>query len=142
MNKKIFASTVFVALLIVAVYSSVGTDVSAKGDTSKFAEEFANEFGLSEEEVQNFIDEMRADRFAQVQEDREERLRERIENGDLTEEQMQEILDMHAMHVAELDSYQYLSIEEREDMLTDHHNTMKIWADENGIDLATMGMHR
>jgi len=142
MNKKIFASTVFVALLIVAVYSSVGTDVSARGDASTFAEEFANEFGLNEEEVQNFIDEMRADRFAQVQENREERLRERVESGDLTEEQMQEILDMHGMHNAEMDSYQYLSIEEREDMLTDHHNAMKIWADKNGVDLPMIGMHR
>lgn len=143
MNKKFVASAVLVAIMFIAIYGGVTPEVEAdRDDSSDFVKRLSDKFNLDEDEVSSFMQEVRADRFATMSEHFRDNLLFSVEQGQLTEAQMEELLDMHGMHIAEVDSYNSLTVDERQEMMTDHRYAMKIWADENGVDFDAIHMGR
>ena len=68
-----------------------------------FIQGLSEHFGLSETEVQNFVDEQRADRNAYKLQAFEENLQQAVDEGVITEEQMQAFLDkQEEMYAARL----------------------------------------
>lgn len=141
MNKNFVASAVLVALMFIAMYGVSTPDVEAdRGDQSDFVKKFSDKFNLPEDEVSSFMQEIRADRFANIHEHFQERLAKLVEEGKMTEDQMEELVQMHGMHWAEMDSYVSLTVDERNEMMNEHHMAMKVWADENGVDFRAIHM--
>ena len=145
-NNKFIAPVVVTLILIVAAVST--TAISAHGFSEKgdLASKFAERFNLDEGEVESFFNEQKADHFANMQTVLEERLQKAVKNGKLTEEQKQEWLEMNEEFVTEMDSYSELNHEERMEMISQHHDQMRIWFDQNGVDKGTLmpiigGMH-
>ena len=87
----------------------------------------AERFGLSEDEVKDAFDEIRAENQAMMQTRHEERLQEAVNAGVITEEQKQLILDKQEEMRAQ-----------NQERRQEHQAEMEAWASENGIDLTAM----
>lgn len=123
---KIKSSLVIAALILVAALSYGGSQILADSETDTyppFVETLANKLGIGEDEVADVFDEIRADHFAQMQEDRNDRLTQAVSDGVLTEEQKSALL----LKWEDLQT-------ERDQEMEDHRNEMKIFFDELGID--------
>lgn len=90
-------------LLALAVLTlTIGTGIFsvnlAKADDESyppFVEALSAKFGLNEQEVETFIAEQHADRQAYRMQTFEESLQEAVEDGVITSDQMQDLLDKH-----------------------------------------------
>ena len=87
----------------------------------------AEKFGLSEDEVKDAFDEIRAENQVEMQTRQEERLGEAVSDGVITEEQKQLILDKQEEMRAQ-----------NQERRREHQAEMEAWASEHGIDLAAM----
>jgi hypothetical protein len=121
MNVKIIIPALVLAILGLGAY---GVSQVYAGESSDqylpIVQRLSEKLGVSEEKVEASFDEMRAEKQVQMQARFEERLDQMIEDGDLTQEQKQAILDKHQ-------ELQTKYLQEREEL--------KVWAEENGIDL-------
>ena len=79
----------------------------------------AERFGLNEDEVEEVFDEIRADRFAQMQQAHEDGLNQAVEDGVITQEQKNALLAKH---------------EEKSQERQQHREEMQAWFEEEGID--------
>jgi len=102
-------------------------------------QKIAERFGLDENDVEAVFDEMHAEHHAELQMRFEERLDKAVEDGLITEEQKQLILDKHeelqAERQANMESFRNLTPEERQEKMAAQKAELDNWAQENGIDL-------
>lgn len=118
MNKKILIPTLGLAALV--GLGALGVSAVKANDTGNgFVQRIAERFGLNEEEVSTFVQEMREERKTQMQTSMEERLDQAVADGVITEEQKQALLDKKADMWAEKEQ---------------HREEMQAWFEEQGID--------
>ena len=136
--------------LVIPVLALVLLTSVSYGATQALAEESGNfpplvarlveRFNLNEDEVGEVLDEFKGEHHLRMQERMEARLSELINDGEITEEQKQAILDKHAEMRAdheELKSkWSSMTDDERLALHEAHRDQMEAWAEENGLDLS------
>ncbi len=140
-HKKMIIPAITLAAL--GLVSFVGIrSIDAKGyGYSPMAEKIAEKFNLNSGEVEAVFEANRAERREQMGERQEERLVQAVLDGKITEEQKQAILAKKAEMQVDREQMLNLPDQEREANREKHQEEMKIWAEENGIDMAQfMGM--
>ena len=134
-----------VAAAAVATITGVGaigaSHVNAQSaDNSTRAQEFAERFGLSEDEVQAYFDEKRAERQGNREERRQEHLQSLVDDGVITEEQKSLLEEKFAelKDAREGVNFRELSDEEKEALKEEKEQRkaeFEQWAEDNGINL-------
>lgn len=94
-SKKYLLALAVLTLTIGAGIFSVNLAKADDGSYPPFVEAFSVKFGLNEEEVATFFDEQRAERHANRMQNFEENLQQAVDDGVITSDQMQELLDKH-----------------------------------------------
>lgn len=145
MKKALYILPVTALILGATVlYTSTQASAFGRGDGS-FVSELAGKLGLSEDQVQTTFDELRADHHAQMLQNFEDRLDQAVEEGQITQEQKQLILEkheeMHAKHQELKDNWQDLDKDEFRGLMQTHHQEMQQWAQDNDIDLSGIFPH-
>jgi len=123
---RVKSSLVIAALILVAALSYGGSQIFADSETNTyppFVENLADKLGIPTDEVADVFDEIRADHFAQMQEDHEDGLSQAVTDGILTEEQK----------IALLAKWEELQTE-REQEMEDRRAEMQTFFNELGID--------
>lgn len=93
MNKKNILPMVVLSLVAIAgtVYA---TGVSASfGKGQEMTNQLAEKLGVEESKVESAMDEIRSEREAEVKAEQEERLQQAVDDGKITAEQKQALLD-------------------------------------------------
>jgi DNA-binding transcriptional regulator YhcF (GntR family) len=117
---KISLALAAIALLGTLGYGATVAVVKAnEGSSHPVIQVLAERFGLNEDEVEEVFDEVRAEHFAQMQQTKEEMLNQAVEDGVITEEQKQAMLDKFAQNQTER---------------VQHKEEMQAWFKEQGID--------
>lgn len=141
-KKYLIVPAVAVGLIAVLAFSSVDKVSAHMGGSGNqnLATVIAQKFGLQEEQVaqalQEYHSEQMETRHQEMKDRLEQRLAAEVQEGSLTEGQVQAILEKHEeMHerMEELRE-QDLSPEDMREMHADVREEMQTWADENGID--------
>ncbi|MFC1649790.1 hypothetical protein ACFL2C_03720 [Patescibacteria group bacterium] len=113
------------------------------GDYPPIVQKLAEKFGLNEDEVASVFEENREEHYAQMQAKFTERLDEAVASDQITTEQKELILqkqeELRAFRQENHDAAMEMSPEERHEFHENHRNELKIWANENGIDLDVFG---
>lgn len=131
------------AAAIVAGAGVIGTrTVMAQGvrdNQLPIIERLAARFGLDQTEVGQVFEEVRTERQAQRQAEIETRLQEAVDNGQITTEQKQLILDKHQemgqFQRGQQGNWKELSPGERQAQAEQHRAEIETWCQENGIDV-------
>lgn len=141
-----FARNAAIAIAVIAV-AGLGTSIAfahGAGDGSSFAEKFAERFDLDQADVQTFVDEMRAEHHSRHEAMAEERLNQLIEDGELTDEQAQLLLNKRAELKAEMEANRELlkdaTPDERHELMQEKIDELRDWADANDIDFKYLRM--
>lgn len=120
MKSRITLALAAIALLGTVGYGATIAVVRAQeGDSHPMIQALAERFGLNEDEVKEVFEDIHADHFAQMQESKENRLNQAVEDGVLTEGQKQALLD---------------KFEEKRNHKEEHKQEMDAWFEEQGID--------
>ena len=127
-------SLVLVALGSFAFLQNVSADDTS--DLPPFAQRLAERFGLNQDEVTTFMEEMHEERQANRQQAMEDRLNQAVEDGKLTFEQKTELLQKMEDWHANREDFRDLTREERQAQHEAHRAEMQEWAEANGIDLS------
>ncbi len=120
MKKKVTYALAAVALLGAIGYST--TIAVVRADTTSnhpMIQALAERFGLNEDEVEEALDEIRADHFAKMQQAHEDRLNQAVEDGVITEDQKSALMEKH---------------EEMAQEREQNRDEMRTWFEEQGID--------
>jgi hypothetical protein len=83
----------------------------------------AEKLGLNEEEVEEALDEIKADKYAQMQQSKEDMLQDAVGDGVITEEQKQALLE----------KYEDMWVEKKQEW-QQHKEEMDAWFEQEGID--------
>jgi hypothetical protein len=137
--KKVLAGGLM-AIAAVALLATTFSAVSAQSyGNSNITQRIAERFNLQESEVQSIFDEAREEKMAVMEEKAEERLNVFVENGKISEEQKEIILNKKEEMKTLFEDLKNLSPEERHGKMQELREDLKIWAEENGIE-APFGM--
>lgn len=102
-------------------------------------QKLAEAFGKSETEVEAVFEDLRLERQQQLQAQYQERLDQAVENGELTEEEKQLILNKHAelrlMHEEDWANRENMTPEEWRAQREAERDELESWAEEHNIDL-------
>jgi uncharacterized protein YhaN len=123
--KNIIAMTLVIAGVAAAGLTGA-RQVSAQEETTNLPpliQNLAERFGLNTGEVEQVMEEVRTEKQQQVRSHREERLQEAVDEGVITAEQKQALLDKQAEWEAQRE-------QQREEM--------RQWMDESGIDFEAL----
>lgn len=144
MNKQTLLLGVVALTTGALLYTSVGTAYAQEGaNFTSIVQRIAERFNLDESEVQQVFDEAHEDRHQMMKEHRIEHLDEAMENGDITAEQKQAILDKHNEMKTNMEELKDLTHEERHEAMQALHKEMQQWLDDNDISLSFMdGRHK
>lgn len=141
MKKKLLVPALTLTILAGTIYG-VGQASAETGwhDNSPVIQKLVDRFGLDESEVQQVFTEARDEQQLQRQLEFEEYLETAYQNGEITDEQKQAILEKHAEMMAERqnidrEEFQNMSREEKQAQNETRRAEMDSWADENGVDL-------
>jgi len=129
MNKKLFILTAALGALLagsVLGVRAVSADETA-GNRFPFVQELAERLGISEDEVAGAMEDVREEHRVEMQEWREERLSDAVEDGVITEEQKQALLDRQA------------EIQENRQQFRED---CRQWMEESGIDFEALREYR
>jgi hypothetical protein len=127
-SKSAIKSKVTLALAAIALLGAVGYGATvavaqeASGDSHPLVQALAEKFGLSENEVEEALDEIKADRYAEMQQKKEDMLQDAVDDGVLTEEQKDAWLEKHQ-------EMRQQRMQDREQ----HREEMDTWFEEQGI---------
>ena len=143
MNKRIKLAVATAAIIGGTVITTglVSADDSSdsNGIFGNLAQRISERFDLDQNEVESFFAEMHQERHQEREDRFEARLDELVSTGEITEEQKQAILNKHeefqAQHQEMREALKDLTPVERRETMETHHEEMKAWAEENGIDL-------
>lgn len=132
LNKMKYSSAVktriTLALAAIALLGAVGYGVTVAvaqaedGESHPMIQMLAEKFGLDEDEVKEAFDEVKAEHFAQMQESKEDKLNQAVDDGVITEEQRQALLEKHQN-----------MWEEKKQERDEHRGEMDAWFEEQGI---------
>ncbi|MBN1162921.1 hypothetical protein JXA34_04230 [Patescibacteria group bacterium] len=140
MNKKIIIPTLALALIATAGTMTVKS-VYAQGPGNGFQsliKKFIERFNLNEDEVNEFMEEIKEEKREEQRSHLEEQLNAAVSEGKLTEEQKNALLEKMAERPENKENWQELSEEERKQLMDNNRAEMQAWAEENGIDLSLM----
>lgn len=126
MEKKVLAIAL-TALLLAGVYGVSKVDADEANDLPPVAEKLVERFNLNEDEVAGVFDEVRQERLQQRQEQIAARLDEAVEDGVITAEQKQALLDKQA------------EMQEKHEQLREE---MKAWMESSGIDFEALAPYK
>ncbi|MBN1299036.1 MAG: hypothetical protein JW997_05055 [Actinobacteria bacterium] len=98
-------------------------------------EKFAQRFGLDEEEIYEFFEEIRDERKALADERLKERLDELVEEGQITEAQKDAIIAKLGELKEFKSSLEDMKVSEARQAIKEMREDLKDWAEENDIDL-------
>ena len=145
MRKTILIPGIVAVVLTGAiVLGTVSVSAQETNGQTTLVQSIAKKFGLAENEVQAVFDEHKEAHHAQMQTRLEERLNQAVTDGKLTEAQKQAIIDKHnelqKNVAANKDVLQEMSPEERRETMQKHHEELKAWAEQEGIDLSLFPM--
>jgi len=99
------------------------------------AEKFAERFDLDPDEVMDFMEELKEERRAEMEAKFEEKLDELVENGDITDEQKQAILDKKEEMEAFRSDLEDMTVADAREAMAEMREELKDWAEENEIGL-------
>lgn len=140
MNQKVLLSVLGAALISIGAFGAVkayAEDITSP--TPSIVTRIAERFNLNVDEVKSVFEEEHDARREDMKAKLEDRLNQLVEDGELTTEKKQLILDkmseMEANRVQMMEEMKDLTPEERRTTMNAHHEELKSWADENGIDL-------
>ena len=98
-------------------------------------ERFAERFDLDPDEIMDFFDELKEERLADAEERFEDRLDELVEDGKISEDQKEAILDKKEEHKNFKEELEDMTISEAREAIKDMHEELKDWAEENDLEL-------
>jgi len=129
-------------ILAVGAIRVLPTHAQDSGSYPQVVQRIAEHFGLNQDEVAEVFEEVHAEHHAEMLTSFEDRLSEAVENGDITEDQKQAILDKHEEMQAKMDEIrsQDLSREQMHDQMKAYHEELKAWAENEGIDIPFMNL--
>lgn len=138
-NKKLIFPVAALAILSVAI---IGAGNVSADDISKnrgdIAQKIAEKFDLNENEVQEVLDQVREERKSELQARHESRLNEAVENGEITEDQKNLIInkqkEIKENRSESKENYKDMSISERQNLFSEKKEELKAWAEQNDID--------
>ena len=122
------------ALLLTGVLTTSAVRAQENSPGGGIAQRIAERFGLQTSDVQQVFDEVQTEHRQQMRSHQEERLNQLVEEGTITEEQKQALLEKRAEMQVDRGDCQILSPEERETSREQHQAEMKSWLEENGLD--------
>lgn len=139
-SKKIILPALAIAGLL-AVGSFSATTVQAMDNERglPLIQRIAERFNLEESDVEEVFSQYRVEHQVAMQERFEERLSSLVEEGKLTQEQADALIQKHEEMRADHEALLQASPEEREEYRAAHRAEMQAWADEQGIDLTIIG---
>lgn len=104
----------------------------------------AEKFNLDTDEVQAVFDEQREVHQEEMREQHEmlfeEKLAQAVEDGGLTQEQADAIIEKMEEMRDSMEAYKDLAPEERKEAMQGHAEDLKTWAEEQGIDMKYLHM--
>jgi len=116
--------------------------VEDKPRFSKLIQRLVDKFSLNEDEVEDVIEEVREEQKEEVKMRYENKMGQLVENGILTQEQVELIEAKREELKSQAGELEGLTREEKKEVMVQHKEELKVWADENGIEigmLAPMG---
>lgn len=123
-NKKIALGIMSAVLLGSIGVTTLTTAVQAEETSTRpFVQALAERLGLGESEVEEALEEIKAEHFAEKQQAREDKLNQAVEDGILTQEQADALQEKH----------QEMWQERKQDR-EQHREEMDAWFEEQGID--------
>ncbi len=123
-KKAVLVASVLLSLFLIAAVVGTGVVLAASNDSyPPIVEKLAEKLNLKEDDVQSAFDEMKEEKQQEMQEKWEERLDEAVEDGKITEDQKEEILEKRT------------AIQQKQEEMHELKQELKSWADENDIDL-------
>lgn len=138
MNKKYILPAITI-LAAGAMLFGVTTTYANTYDAQTFVQKLAVKLGVSEDKVQNAVNDLRTERQSEMQEKLEEKVTQAVKDGKITETQKSAILakhkEMQAKHISTRDEFKDMTAEERRSAMQKERDELKIWADEQNIDL-------
>lgn len=144
MKKHHIATVVGLSALTLFIVLGTGGQVQAQergqGGPESLIQKLVERFGLNQDDVQAFFDEIRQEKQTEMQAKREEKLNEAVANRDITEEQKNLITAKQEEMRTEMESLrdQDLTQEQRKELREQHRTEMQTWAEENGINLESL----
>lgn len=137
MNKKRIIVPGLALALILALGAYAINGVSADDLRSySMIEKISERFGLNEDEVQVFFDEMREEHQVQREGKHDAALDQAVVDGVLTQEQRELLETKHDELRAMKGEYKDLSTDERKEIFEENRLELQVWAADNGIDLS------
>ena len=138
MNKKYILPAITI-LAAGAMLFGATTTYANTYDAQTFVQKLAVKLGVSEDKVQNAVDDLRTERQSEMQKKLEEKLSQAVKDGKITESQKSAILakhkEMQAKHISNRDVFKDMTAEERRSAMQKERDELKIWAEEQNIDL-------
>lgn len=141
-NKKILASIFGVTLLGSTLFGASYV-AAQKTDTAtpSIVQRLAEKFNLNQDDVQKVFDEHRQENQKYMQEQLAKRLDQAVKDGKITTAQKDAILKKHSEMVNvkfRNGNFKELTAEEKQKMGQEKRAEMETWANEIGLDLATI----
>jgi len=128
------------ALLSIGGVACVGeinaqTSEEADSEYPLLVERFAQKFDLDQDEIMDFLDELKEERIAEAKDRFEERLDELVEDEKITEDQKEAILDKKEELQIFKEDLEDMTISEAREAMKDIHEELKDWEKKNDISL-------
>lgn len=138
-KKTLFPTALVLGLVLVGLLSVSYASAHGSEMNSSIVQKIAERFNLSEDEVEAVFEEEREDHHAQMQAWWAERLDDLVNDGKVTSDQKQAIIDKHEEMHNQIIELQDLSFDERKEKMREIHEEFKSWSQEQGIDFPTIG---
>lgn len=138
-KKLLIPTTVMLGLIIVGLLSSSYISAQDSNYYPPIVQKIAEKFNLNVEDVQDVFDEERNDHHAEMQALWSERLDDLVNEGNITAEQKQAILDKHEELEDKMESLKDLNWDERQEKMKEIREEFKNWASSQNIVLPLLG---
>jgi len=132
---SIIASLVVVVLLGTGCAGMLNADSQEESPYSDIVAQFAERFDLDEDEVFDFIEELKDEHAAEMEANFEERLDELVEDGEITDDQKAAILEKKEEMQQFRQDMEDMTVADAREAVKDIKQEMQDWADENDLDL-------
>jgi hypothetical protein len=105
------------------------------GEYPPLVERFAERFNLDPDEIMDFMEELKEEKAAEMEAKFEEKLDELVEDGDITSDQKQAILDKKEEMKSFKESLEDMTVADAREAFKDQKEELKDWAEENDLEL-------
>lgn len=106
-----------------------------ENDSFTFAERLAERFDLDKDEVADFMEELREEKKAEMDERFEKKLDDLVEDGEITGAQKETILEKKEEMEGFKESLEDMKVSEAREALEEMKEELKDWAEENDLEL-------